>query len=58
MMKLWKWLQIKIGEKSFLRRRQLLLQRARDLEELAALERGDNNETDDGADGGSEGDMD
>ena len=40
------------------RRRQLLLQRARDLEELAALERGDNNETDDGADGGNEGDTD
>ena len=40
------------------RRRQLLLQRARDLEELAALEEGDNNETIDGADGGNGGDMD
>ena len=39
------------------RRRQLLLVRARDLEELAALERGDNTDTEVGVDVGSEGEM-
>ena len=39
------------------RRRQLLLQRARDLEELAALERGDNTDTEVGVDDGNEGEM-
>ena len=39
------------------RRRQLLLVRARDLEELAALERGDNTDTEAGVDVGSEGEM-
>ena len=39
------------------RRRQLLLVRSRDLEELAALERGDNTDTEVGVDVGSEGEM-
>ena len=39
------------------RRRQLLLVRSRDLEELAALERGDDTDTEVGVDVGSEGDM-
>ena len=39
------------------RRRQLLLVRARDLEELAALKRGDNTDTEVGVDVGSEGEM-
>ena len=39
------------------RRRQLLLVRARDLEELAALERGDDTDTEVGVDVGSEGEM-
>ena len=39
------------------RRRQLLLVRARDFEELAALERGDNTDTEVGVDVGSEGEM-
>ena len=39
------------------RRRQLLLVRSRDLEELAALERGDDTDTEVGVDAGSEGEM-
>ena len=39
------------------RRRQLLLVRSRDLEELAALERGDDTDTEVGVDVGSEGEM-
>ena len=39
------------------RRRQLLLERERDLEELAALERGDNADTEVGVDAGSEAEM-
>ena len=39
------------------RRRQLLLVRLRDLEELAALERGDDTDTEVGVDAGSEGEM-
>ena len=39
------------------RRRQLLLVRARDLEELAALKRGDNTDTEVGVDVGNEGEM-
>ena len=39
------------------RRRQLLLVRARDLEELASLEREDNTDTEVGVDVGSEGEM-
>ena len=39
------------------RRRQLLLVRSRDLEELAALERGDDTDTEVGLDAGNEGEM-
>ena len=39
------------------RRRQLLVVRSRDLEELAALERGDDTDTEVGVDVGSEGEM-